>query len=264
MKYYIIGFLLVFSFSSCNFIARTMESFVVKEQQKKKVEKEEKVKYVKKKEGEMRYQYPSGKLKSIVNYKNGKKIGMSHTYYESGEKQYDIPYVDGKKHGKVIWYYKSGKIYRETDYVKGKRTGWVRKYWEDGSLKSEIEMKNNCYATNLKEISNTGKVKKKPYITVQRIDKIQENGEYTLRFTLHNGRKNAKFYSGKLIEGKYFPANGRGFAEIPSRNGLAEIKFNLPPDYEINNDVNVVTFEKTAYQNKRVLSKKVSVSIRRE
>ena len=51
--------------------------------------------------GEVRYKFPSGKLKSIVTYKDNKKVGISHSFYETGEKQYEIPYVDGKKDGVV-------------------------------------------------------------------------------------------------------------------------------------------------------------------
>lgn len=259
MKYYILSLLLVLGLSSCVFTGKKTEE----KKEIKETEKDIEVKYVQKKEGEKRYKYPSGKLKSIVNFKNGKKVGNSETFYESGEKQYDIPYVDGKKHGKVIWYYKSGKVYRETDYVKGKRTGWIRKYWEDGGLKSEMEVKNSYYSTRLREINQKGKEKKKPYITVQKIDKIQEKGEFILRFKLNNGRKSVKFYIGSLIEGKYFPPNGKGYMELPTKRGVADVILNLSVGHEINKEISVIAVEKTAYQNKRILIKKVPVSLSR-
>ena len=85
--------------------------------------------------GKVRFNFPSGKLKSIVSYKDYKKIGTSHTYYETGGIQYEIPYVNGKKNGLVKWFYKSGKLYRLTNYKEGLKHGLQKKYWGKWSAK---------------------------------------------------------------------------------------------------------------------------------
>jgi hypothetical protein len=222
----------------------------------------EKSKTPKVKNGEKKYYYNTGELKSIVNYKNNKKVGVSHTFYPSGEKQYDIPYVDGMKHGKVIWYYKSGKVYRETDYVKGKKTGMQRKYWENGQLKSEMPFKNSLPGKGLREIGNTGKEKKVAYIKVEKIDKLASAGKYILKFRLSNGRKKVKFYAGTLSEGKYFSELGKGIMEMKTVSGVGEFVFHIPPGFQVIKDFQVIAVESTSYKNKRIISKKVPISVR--
>lgn len=253
-------------FNSCDFIASGIKTFstVKQEVQKKKIQEEDQKinESLKLKDGEKKYYYANGNIKSIVNYCKGKKIGISQTYYKSGEKQYDIPYQDGMKHGKVIWYYKSGKIYRETQYKKGKKNGYQRKYWESGKLKSEMMYFDNLLSTGLKEVSNTGKVKKMPVIKVEKINRLKETGEYWLKMKLSNGRSKVQFYLGDLIDGKYFPADGRGFMAIDTKNGVAVYKIRIGKGEQLIGDFKLVAIETTAYQNKRLLHKNIPLNIR--
>ena len=251
-------------FSSCDLIVGGIQSILkIKEETEKKEDvKEEDARKPKVKNGEKRYYYDSGQLKSIVTYKDNKKVGVSHTYYKSGEKQYDIPYQDGKKHGKVLWYYKSGKVYRETEYQNGKKNGTQRKFWEDGKLKSELNYKDNMLSTGLKEYSNTGKQKSTPHIKVEEINTLRTTGEYTIRLKMSNGNKRVQFYQGELIEGKFFPKDGRGFMELRTKSGVGELKIRIQSGYQMTKDFYVVAVESTPYKNKRVLSKKIPISIR--
>ena len=215
------------------------------------------------KNGAKKYYFDTGELKSIVNYKNNKKVGISETFYKSGEKQYDIPYVGGMKQGIVKWYYKDGKVYRETDYKRGKKSGYQRKYWENGRLKSEVFYKDNLVSVGLKEISKTDKKKSAPYIEVQKINLLKTKQEYVLKFKLSNGRKKVKFYQAKLIEGKYFSVNGgKGSVEIKTVSGVGELRIPVGKGFNIDKNISIVAVESTAYQNKRIISKKVHVSVR--
>lgn len=244
-------------FNSCDLLTgKSKEQIGSKEI--KKVE----VSVPKVKNGSKKYFFNTGELKSIVQYKDNKKIGLSKTFYKSGEKQYDIPYLDGMKHGVVKWYYKDGKVYRETNYKKGKKDGYQKKFWENGKLKSEFLYKNDLLGLGLKEITKTGKVKSIPSIKVEKINLMKTKEEYVLKFRLSNGHKKVKFYQGKLIEGKFFPANGRGFKELETKAGVGELIFSVPKGFNISRDIHVVAMETTAYQNKRILSIKVPVLIR--
>ena len=250
--------LFLFVFNSCDLI---QEKFSKK--QEESVEKTTDTSKPKIKNGPKKYYFNTGELKSIVNYKDNKKVGVSETFYKTGEKQYDIPYVDGMKHGVVKWYYKDGKVYRETDYKKGKKSGYQRKYWENGKLKSEAFYKNNLASIGLKEISKSNKTKAAPTIKVQKINLLASKQEYVLKFKLSNGRKKVMFYQGDLIEGKFFPENGgKGIVEIKTVAGVGEMRIPVGKGFNINKDINIVAVESTAYQNKRIISRKVNVSVR--
>lgn len=214
------------------------------------------------KNGIKKYHFDTGELKSIVQYKDNKKTGVSETFYKTGEKQYDIPYVDGMKHGVVKWYYKDGKVYRETNYIKGKKDGYQKKFWENGKIKSEFFYKKDLLGIGLKEITKSGKEKSVPSIKVEKINLMKTKEEYVLKFRLSNGHKKVKFYQGKLIEGKFFPVNGRGFKELETKAGVGEVRLSVPKGFNISKDIHVVAMETTAYQNKRILSIVTPVSVR--
>ena len=244
--------------NSCDFI--TSKS---KELKNSKVVVAEKTTVSKVKNGKKKYHFATGELKSIVEYKDNKKIGVSETFYKTGEKQYSIPYLDGMKHGVVKWYYKDGNVYRETNYKRGKKDGSQKKFWENGKLKSELFYKRNLLSVGLKEISKSGKEKLTPYIKVEKINLMKTKEEYVLRFRLSNGRKNVKFYQGKLIEGKFFPEKGgRGFKELETKSGVGELRMAVSKGSNIDKQIPIIAMESTAYQNKRVLSIIVPVSIR--
>jgi antitoxin component YwqK of YwqJK toxin-antitoxin module len=243
--------------NSCDFLTEKSKEQVEGKEIQKKEATAPKVK-----NGTKKYYFDTGELKSIVQYKDNKKTGVSETFYKTGEKQYDIPYVDGMKHGVVKWYYKDGKVYRETNYIKGKKDGYQKKFWENGKIKSEFFYKNDLLGVGLKEITKSGKVKSVPSIKVEKIDLMNSKEEYVLKFRLSNRHKKVKFYQGKLIEGKFFPANGRGFKELETKAGVGELRIPVPKGFNINKDVHVVAMETTAYQNKRVLTIVVPVSVR--
>lgn len=244
-------------FNSCDLL--TGKS---KEQVKSKEVQKVETAVSKEKNGTKKYHFATGELKSIVQYKNNKKVGVSETFYKSGEKQYDIPYLDGMKHGVVKWYYKDGKVYRETNYVRGKKDGYQKKFWENGKIKSEFLYKEDLLSAGLKEITKTGKVKSVPSIKVEKINLLKTKEEYVLKFRLSNGHKKVKFYQGKLIEGKFFPENGRGFKELETKVGVGELRLSVPKGFNISKDMHIVAMETTAYQNKRILSIVVPVAVR--
>ena len=213
--------------------------------------------------GEVRYKFPSGKLKSIVNYKDNKKVGTSHSYYETGEKQYEIPYVNGKKHGVVKWFYKSGKLYRATSYKKGLKQGAQKKYWESGKIKSQMDYVDNMMSIGLKEFTNKGKQKTEPQIIVKQVNLLRQSNMYHLELSLNKKFKNVQFYIGKLVDGKCLPLKvNSSLSELETKKGQAVFKFSIPKGHTADRDVSIVAVVKTPYQNHYILSTKTNVSVR--
>lgn len=261
MKNYIVLMMLVFAFSSCDLVTKGIKALSKNNQDKEITKVDTTSSEIK--NGSKKFYYPTGELKSIVNYENNKKVGISITYYKTGEKQYEIPYQDGKKQGIVKWFYKNGKLYRETEYHNGKINGFQKKYWENGKLKSEMLFKEDKPAIGLKEFNNKGVEKSVPSIQVEKVNLLATSGNYVIKFRLSNGRKKVQFYQGELIEGKYFVVNGVSrIMEIETNNGVGEVSFMIPKGYQLENDFHLIALETTAYQNDRVLFKTIPISIR--
>jgi hypothetical protein len=213
--------------------------------------------------GEVRYKFPSGKLKSIVNYKDNKKVGVSHSFYETGEKQYEISYVDGKKHGVVKWFYKSGKLYRATSYKEGLKQGAQKKYWESGKIKSQMDYMDNMMCIGLKEFTNKGKQKAEPQIVIKHVNLLRQTNMYHLELSLNKKFKNVQFYIGELVNGKCLPVKVNAFvSELETKKGKAIFKFSIPRGHSADRDIPIVAVVKTSYQNHYILSTKTNVSVR--
>ena len=105
-----------------------------------------------KKEGQSLYFYPSGKIKQIINYKNGKRQGISKEFDEEGTVitmyEYHNDYmisrdfinrVNDKKQKTGVWrsFYDDGKIKEEDIYKNGERDGTTKFYSEKGNLINE-------------------------------------------------------------------------------------------------------------------------------
>ena len=251
----------IFILSSCDFTREKFSKENDAVEQSFSVDSNSKDK--KKLNGKVRYKFPSGKLKSIVNYKDNKKIGTSRTFYETGEKQYEIPYVDGKKHGLVKWFYKSGKLYRSTSYKEGLKHGAQIKYWESGKVKSEMFFEANMMCTGLVEISNTGKQKKAPQIQVKHVNLLRQTNMYHLELSLNKKFRNVQFYIGELVNGKCLPIKvNSSLSELKTKKGKAVFKFSIPKGSSTDRDIPIVAVVKTSYQNQYVLTTKTKVDVR--
>lgn len=251
----------IFLLSSCNYIIEKLSSKGEVYDQSVVVDSNSSDK--KTLNGKVRYKYPSGKLKSIVNYKDNKKVGISHTYYETGEKQYEIPYVDGKKDGVVKWFYKSGKLYRATTYKAGNKHGMQKKYWESGKIKSKMLFENNMMCKGLKEFTNTGKQKAEPKILVKQVNLLRQSDMYHLEIGMDKKYRKVQFYIGELLNGKCLPLKVNSvLSELETIKGKAVFKFSIPRGHSINRDIPIVAVVKTKYQNEYVLSTIEKVSVR--
>tara|TARA_R110001583_G_scaffold55182_1_gene168038 strand:- start:6043 stop:6771 length:729 start_codon:yes stop_codon:yes gene_type:complete len=213
--------------------------------------------------GEVRYKFPSGKLKSIVNYENNKKVGTSHTYYETGEKQYEIPYVNGKKDGLVKFFYKSGRLYRSTSYKEGLKHGLQKKYWEIGKIKSEMRFEKDMMCKGLREITKAGKQKVEPKIIVKHVNLLNESSMYRLELSMDKKYRSVNFYIGELLNGKCLPVKVNShLSELDTKNGKATFVFSVPSGHRVSRNIPIVAVVETLYQNHYILSTITNVSVR--
>lgn len=67
-------------------------------------------------EGKWDYYYPSGKMWSTCEYKDGKKHGKSAVFFETGKPRYEGTYSEDSTIGKWKFYNKAGKVVKEVDY----------------------------------------------------------------------------------------------------------------------------------------------------
>ena len=103
-----------------------------------------------KKEGEAYFYYPSGKIKKIVPYRNGKREGTGKEFDEEGNiitiNEYHKDNLversrinrynkKGNKEGKWITFYPDGKKYIEENYKDGLLDGYYKEYDQVGNLK---------------------------------------------------------------------------------------------------------------------------------
>jgi antitoxin component YwqK of YwqJK toxin-antitoxin module len=111
--------------------------------------------------------YEPKKIKSKVEYVNGKKHGSETQWYKNGTKLVERFYSEGFKIGihKSWWddgtpkfeyhfnnkgefdgivkeWYKNAQIFRDFNYVAGKEIGSQRMWKDDGSLKANYEVVN--------------------------------------------------------------------------------------------------------------------------
>ena len=92
------------------------------------------------KHGWYRLYHPSGRLKTLGIYRDGKQEGKWIWYFENGNISSEADFKDG--YGKVISYYESGAKLQEGTYKNEIKTGkWVL-YYEDGNKAAEGNYKD--------------------------------------------------------------------------------------------------------------------------
>ena len=157
--------------------------------------------------GEWKYFYPSGSVRTVGSFSNGKKVGDWKFYYENGKVEQTGKFDNNLIIGKWLWYYPSGVVLREEYYRKGKLDGH---YTENDSLGNVVL--EGDYADGLKQ----GK-------WFRFINDHKEEGEYIddernglWVFTHSNGNK--------MFEGKFELGVPVGKHEHFYSNGKLEMK----------------------------------------
>ncbi len=212
------------------------------------------------KNGLVKQHYPSGAVKTEIEYKDGKRHGLAKRYYENGLLHQEITYENNIKQGEAKTYYKNGKLFQLTPYENGYIQGIRMKYRDDGSLMAEIPYYYDQPCQGMIEYLLNGKRKKQyPAINVIRKDNLLKNSTYTLRFQMSEKMQNVKFFEGTLDE------NGCMVNELENfyspRKGVAEITFDLPPGGFIMKEFNIIAKGKTKLGNPYITQRRLNLAI---
>ncbi len=187
------------------------------------------------------------KIEYEIQVLKGTKVihGVKKRFYEHGSMYSQIPYKKGKKHGTAYTYYqeyKGGKpnIWKEQPYTEGKLDGVCHRYHRNGKMQSEYEYKKGLPEIGLKEWKESGEEVKLPKLIVT---KEIVNHQIHIKARMSNKAKNVKYYSGKLVEGKYVPKN-----QVPllTKNGIGELTV---PHTSTQKSVTVTAILNTRYRN---------------
>lgn len=94
-----------------------------------------------------------GKIKSQVNFIDGKENGLYTSYYDNGVKKIVVNYTNAQKDGLQKNYYDNGVLGSTVMYKNGRREGIMIDYDEEGNKYSEVFYKHN-YKVGLKKYYN--------------------------------------------------------------------------------------------------------------
>ena len=98
-------------------------------------------------------------LIETVDFKNGKRNGLSVHYYANKIINSKINYVNGKLSGDEIIFSETGKVIEKGVYDKKEVfSGIVTQYWDNGNIASELTMKNLFNITKSKYWDKDGKI----------------------------------------------------------------------------------------------------------
>jgi antitoxin component YwqK of YwqJK toxin-antitoxin module len=181
--------------------------------------------------------------------------GIQKRYYAHGSLYSEIPYTRNVKTGTAFTYYQAYNgakpvVWKEQRYVNGKLEGLCKRYHKDGKLQAEYYYKQGHPMVGLKEYGKTGKLITQPNLI---LTKRRENGMILVKARMSNNKKKVKYYTGKLIEGKYLPKN---LKEVQVKNGVGEI---LESAFSGRKSITVTAVMSTGYYNKYVTSKTISL-----
>lgn len=213
------------------------------------------------KDGVVKQYYPNKVLKNEISYKNGKRNGIAKNYYKDGTLHQQIEYINGKKNGEAITYYESGKVFQVTQYENNLMHGIRRKYRPNGKLMAEVAYNYDRPCKGLKEYLLDGSLKKQyPKLIVDPVDNLLKDGSYVLRVKSSDGTSKIKFYVNTKLG-----ANGclEGGEPSTAQNepGVFEVKFNLPENAFIMEEIHFVAEITTLLGNPYVTYTKHNLAI---
>ncbi|MCF6367032.1 MAG: hypothetical protein L3J35_12625 [Bacteroidales bacterium] len=114
-----------------------------------------------KKQGEWKFLYDNGKIRSSGKFVNGKKEGKWLFYFPSGKTEQKGVYKNGKYSGIWIWYYENGNLRRTGKFKKGKEEGFFYELSEEGDTLSRgnyiYGMKSGEWKYSVNDFIETGK-----------------------------------------------------------------------------------------------------------
>lgn len=213
------------------------------------------------KDGVVKQYYASKVVKNEIEYKDGKRHGTAKNYYKDGTLHQQIEYTNGKKNGDAITYYENGKVFQITPYENNLMHGIRKKYRPNGQLMAEVPYNYDRPCKGLKEYLLDGSLKKQyPKLIVDPVDNLLKDGSYILRVKSSDGTSKIKFYVNTKLG-----ANGclEGGEPSTSQNesGVFEVKFNLPENAFIMEELHFVAEITTTLGNPYITYTKHNLAI---
>lgn len=138
----------------------------------------------------------SGKLRYIIESKDGKTNGRVREYYANGKLYMDAIYKDDHRNGKCTFYFKNGKPFSVCYFINGAKDSIDTKYNENGQVMAMVPYKKGKVQPGLKEFMKDGTLKPvNNTLVVSEVDHSALEGRYYLRVSLSTPRKGVKFYA---------------------------------------------------------------------
>lgn len=129
--------------------------------------------------------FPSGKLSSEGEMKNGKPNGYWKTYYENGQLKSEGNRKDFKLDSSWKFYSEAGILLNEIRYSEGRKNGLYQIYYPQGNLKSSENFKNDRRDGECRYYGEKGNLfKLVPFVDGVENGMAKEFGEDSLMITL--------------------------------------------------------------------------------
>jgi antitoxin component YwqK of YwqJK toxin-antitoxin module len=159
-----------------------------------------------------RYWNVDGKLKEIINFKDGKPHGERKNYWKNGNLKSSAYWDSGIQSGKGFFYYENGNLEESNYWLNEKLHGVYKAYYPDKTLKTHCNYWNNQTLDTCRNYYPNGNLKK---LELYKLDTISlessgkallyyESGKLQIETEVINYKPNgkAKYYNeqGKLIE----------------------------------------------------------------
>jgi hypothetical protein len=204
------------------------------------------------------YSKDGKKLLSEVMHVDGRITGIARNYYPSGKVSNEMSYLNDTLHGDSKWFYEDGKLYQLTPYSKGLMEGTKITYNKSGKIVSEVPYHKDEVALGTKEYTADGSLKKMPEIVIEPIDRRLIDGTYVLKVSMSDRNPKARFFTGKLDQGKYL---GNDITWYPGQGGVVEIRYDLPPGTFVMEKINLIATSFTKVGNPVIVQKSYNVAV---
>lgn len=126
-------------------------------------------------EGAHRFYYPSGTLKSVINYSKGHLNGQVLLYFSNGTLYRSSTYEMGKREGKDQIYYPNGKLKLEGEYREDLPVGTAKSWYEDGRLEKEVVYFTPGEVVQVNHWDSSGNLIPSSKVPVNYIDNVTKN-----------------------------------------------------------------------------------------
>ena len=170
------------------------------------------------------YYSQDGRLISKVTLLNGIKDGPAYTYYKDGKLNGVAHYVKGQKEGMEKIFHPTGELYQERTFYKDENHGVEKKYYKSGQLMSQVSYRFSAPGTDLVELTQYGDtIRTYPDLAFRL--KRNAQGQVLLEVSFSNLSIDAKYYLGRLVDGKFFDRYAK---PMPVKNGVGQCVLGNP------------------------------------